>query len=67
MESGGRETQVQAVSDERGHFKVTLPFRENPDYLLYLQDARYTIVNANHHVSRFDEEQVWYLLPANTH
>lgn len=66
MESAGHAKPVVAVADERGHFKVTLPFQENPDYSLYLEDARYTIVNANHQVNRFDEGQVWYLLPVNT-
>ncbi|MHB1277085.1 MAG: hypothetical protein ACYC1Q_01665 [Bacteroidia bacterium] len=67
MEASDRRNRVLAVADEKGHFKVSLPFQENPDYSLYLQDARYTIVNANRHVSRFENSQVWYLLPVNSH
>lgn len=67
MEAPDHENHIVAVADETGHFKVTLPFQENPDYSLYLQDARYTIVNANRHVSRFENSQVWYLLPVNAH
>lgn len=67
IETADHQNPVLAVADEQGHFKVTLPIQKDPDYSLTLQDTRYTIVNANRHVSRFDGEQVWYLLPVNTH
>lgn len=67
MEAADRENHVLAVTDEKGRFKVTLPFQESSDYSLFLQDAQYTIVNANRHVGRFNEGQVWYLHPVNSH
>lgn len=67
MQATNGTNQISTIADESGHFEVTLPSHENPHYSLCVQDKRYKIVNANHHISRFDEEQVWYLLPVNSH
>lgn len=66
METADGSHHFQTVADESGKFQVTVSTQANPDYSLYVQDKRYKIVNANHHVNRYAGKQVWYLLPVGS-
>jgi len=63
MEETGQDKCISTTADNEGNFVVSIPSSENHDYSLYVQDARYTIVNPHQHVGAQETHQVWYLLP----
>lgn len=63
MEAPGQQDCISTSADKEGNFEVSILSSENHDYSLYVQDARYTIVNPHQHVGSQETNHVWYLLP----